>query len=84
MPSQSFIYLFIYHLYIIYNHIYIFLLGHCYSVSGTDIKTFLHVSPRWPLLIADHIFGNKISLIAFRHKISQKFCLWYAFSVPQS
>ena len=36
-----------------------------------------------PLLIADHILG-KLSLIIFRHKFYQEYCMWHAFSVSQS
>ena len=65
-----------------------FLLSHCYSVAGTDFKTCLFqatgiMSHPIPLLIADHIFG-KVSLIVFRQKFYQEYCLWHAFSVLQS
>ena len=59
-----------------------FLLGYCWSVSGTNIKTFINVSP-YLLLITDQIFGKKISLIVLRHKFFQNFCLWCTFSVSQ-
>ena len=31
------------------------------------------------LLITDYKFGKKLSLIVFRHKFYQKYCLWYTF-----
>ena len=40
--------------------IYIFLLGHCQSVSGTGIKTFLHVSPHPSLDRRPHIWKKGI------------------------
>ena len=35
------------------------------------LKIFLHVSPRCPLFVTDHIFGKRVSLIVFRQKICQ-------------
>ena len=57
----------------IYIYIYIYIPVRTLLVCfrNRHLKIFLRVSPRCPLLIKDHIFGKKVSLIVFRHKFYQ-------------
>ena len=43
-----------------------------YFKNRHQIKTFVYVSPRSPLFIADHISGKKVSLIIFKQKFYPK------------
>ena len=57
----------------IYIYIYIYIPVRTLLVyfRNRHLKIFLCVLPQWPLLITDHIFGKKVSLIVFRHKFYQ-------------
>ena len=59
----TYIYIIYIYIYYIYIHVRTLLF---YFRSRHQIKTFLLVSPRCPLLIADHIFGKQVSLIVFK------------------
>ena len=52
----------------IYLYIYIPVRTLLVYFRNRHLKIFLLISPWCPLLIADHIFGKKVSLIVFRHK----------------
>ena len=66
------IYIYIY-INIIYIYIYVYIPVRTLLIyfRNRHLNTFLRVSTRCPILITDHIFGKKVSLIVSRHKFYQ-------------